>query len=218
MAGGGLAMLFESTTAIASRIIFAFLVIWALLKVPEVIAKPGVEAVWLGVGEVTAILAGGWVVFARFSGLHEQSFFRPITGTRGLRIARILFAISILPIGLSHLIYSDITASLVPAWLPFRMGWGYLTGIGQMACGLGILFLVLPRAAAMIETAMVALFALLVWGPTSWYSPPVPGMPAGPRFAFTAFFITWLVGAASFLVAINIPASRVSARQRVAAG
>jgi len=40
--------------------------------------------------------------------------------------------------GAYHLCEGD--AALVPAWLPFRAGWAYLTGVGQIACGLGVLF------------------------------------------------------------------------------
>jgi len=109
----------------------------------------------------------------------------------------------VIPVGLSHLFYVKITASLVPSWLPFRVGFAYLTGAGQMACGLGILFLVLPRLAAYIETAMLALFAFLVWGPNTWFAaaPKMAGSPVGPRFPLTAFFITWIIAAASLLVA-----------------
>jgi uncharacterized membrane protein len=210
MVGASLALLFRATEAIAIRILFAFLVLWQLLKVPALIAAPGMEAVWLGFGEIAVLLAGGWILFAQFSNLDSSAFFSHITGERGVRLACILFGVALVPIGLSHIIYVSITASFVPAWLPFRTGWAYLTGFGQMACGLGVLFSVLPRAAAMIETGMLAIFAFLVWGPTSWFlsTPKFPGTPPGPRFPLTAFLITWVIGASAFLVAVNIGASR----------
>ena len=34
----------------------------------------------------------------------------------------ILFALSIVPIGLSHIVYAEATAGYVPHWLPFRTG------------------------------------------------------------------------------------------------
>jgi len=109
----------------------------------------------------------------------------------------------VLPVGLSHIFYAKITASLVPAWLPFRMGLAYLTGVGQMACGLAILFSPWRRIAALIETGMLALFAFLVWGPQTWFAaaPKMAGAPAGVRFPLTAFLITWVIGAAAWLVA-----------------
>jgi uncharacterized membrane protein len=206
----GLALLLRPTTGIAVRVLFPLLLLWQLLKVPALLAAPSIEAVWLGFGEVAAVLTGGWVLFARFCSGPDTPFFRRITGEKGLTAARILFALAILPIGLSHLVYVDITTKLVPPWLPFRVGWAYLTGLGQIACALGVLFLICARAAALIETGMIGLFALLVWGPTSWFSsaPNAAGLPAGTRFALTAFFITWIVGASALLVATNIPSRR----------
>jgi uncharacterized membrane protein len=208
--GASLALLVRATAAVAIRIIFPILVVWQLLKIPALIAAPGMEAVWLGYGEIAMLLAGGWVLFARLSNLNGSPFFKYITGDRGVRIATIYFAIALLPVGLSHIVYAGITATFVPAWLPFRTGWAYVTGFGQMACGLGVLFSVLPRAAAMIETAMLAIFAFLVWGPQTWFSstPVMPNTPPGIRLPLTAFLITWVIGASAFLVAVNLPAKR----------
>jgi uncharacterized membrane protein YphA (DoxX/SURF4 family) len=64
-----------------------------------------------------------------------------------------------------HFSYVEITATLVPSWMPFRTGLAYLTGFGQITRGLAMLFSILPRAAALIETGMLALFAFLVLGP-----------------------------------------------------
>lgn len=210
MIAASIALLFRSTSAAAARSLFVFLLIWQLLKAPALIVAPQMEAVWLGFGEIAVLLAGGWVLFARLSGLQEAGVFKYITGANGVRIAAILFGLALIPIGLSHLVYPAITTGLVPSWMPFRGIWAYITGAGQIACGLGVLFSVLPRAAAMIEAGMLALFAFLVWGPASWIAstPKFAGMPTGPRFALTAFFITWVIGASAFLVAINIPSSQ----------
>jgi hypothetical protein len=35
-----------------------------LLKVPLLFVAPGMEAVWLGFGEVVMLMTGGWVLFA----------------------------------------------------------------------------------------------------------------------------------------------------------
>jgi uncharacterized membrane protein len=187
----------------AARAIFPFLLAWLCLKVPALIAMPRIEGVWLGFGEIAMLLAGGWVLFARLSGLEKAVFFSHITGTRGVRIAQIVFGLAVIPVGLSHIFYVKITASLVPSWLPFRMGFAYLAGLGQIACGLAILFAIWPRMAALIETGMLALFAFLVWGPQTWFAaaPKMAGAPAGVRFPLTAFLITWVIGASALLIA-----------------
>src|SRR5437667_3125332 len=112
------ALLFRATATVGARLLFLFLLAWQALKIPALIAAPGLEAVWLGFGEIAMLLAGGLVVFARFSNLEGSSLFGHITGESGVRIAQILFGLALLPVGLSHLFYVDITAGFVPSWLP----------------------------------------------------------------------------------------------------
>jgi uncharacterized membrane protein len=194
---GGIGLLFRATAAWSVRILFPYLIVWLLLKVPALVVAPKMEAVWLGFGELAVLMAGGWTLFATVGELREGSPLRFATGERGVRLARILFAVSLLPIGLSHLVYVKETAELVPAWLPYRVGWAYLTGAGQMACGLGVLFSILPRVAARVEAGMLSLFTLLVW---------VPKIMAAPRerLPWTAFFISWAIASAAWAVAQNI--------------
>lgn len=201
MLAGGIGLLFETTVVWSVRILFPYLIVWALLKVPALVAAPQIEGVWLGFGELGALLAGGWVLFARLSALPDDSILSFAAGENGVRIARILFALSIIPIGLAHLFYVKATFDLVPHWMPFQSSWAYITGVGQIACGLGILFSVLPRVAAMAEAGMISLFALLVWAPA------VMAAPEG-RFPWTAFLISWAIAAAAWVVAIDTPAKR----------
>jgi uncharacterized membrane protein len=194
----GVGLIFKASRAWAVRILFVYLVVWALLKVPGVVAAPGMEATWLGLGELTLLLSGGWTLFACFADLGEGSPLGFLTGERGLRMARILFAVSVIPIGLSHIVYAGITAGYVPPWLPYRVGWAYLTGAGQIASGLGVLFNVLPRIAAWAEAGQITLYTLLVWLPLVIATPKA-------RLPWTGFFISWIIGAAAWAVAQNVP-------------
>lgn len=194
---GGIGLLFRTTVALSARVLFPYLILWQLLKLPALIVAPRMEAVWLGFGELAVLLAGGWVLFARLAGLREGSSLMFATGENGIRMARILFAVSLVPIGLSHIVYLKETVALVPAWLPFRIGWAYLTGIGQIVCGIGVLFSIYPRAAAMAEAGMLSLFTLLVWGPAILAAPM-------KRLPWTAFFISWSIASAAWLVANNV--------------
>jgi uncharacterized membrane protein len=198
---GGIGLLFRGTAAWSARILFPYLIVWLLLKVPALLVAPGMEAVWLGFGEIAVLMTGGWVLFARLAGLREGSPLAFATGEKGIHLARMLFAISLLPIGLSHLVYVKQTAELVPAWLPYRAGWAYLTGVGQIACGLGVLFSILPRVAARAEAGMISLFTILVWGPAIFAAPKT-------RLPWTAFFISWAIASAAWVVAQNIAPKR----------
>jgi uncharacterized membrane protein len=198
---GGIGLLFRGTAAWSARILFPYLIVWLLLKVPALLVAPGMEAVWLGFGEIAVLMTGGWVLFARLAGLREGSPLAFAIGEKGIHLARMLFAISLLPIGLSHLVYVKQTAELVPAWLPSQAGWAYLTGVGQIACGLGVLFSILPRVAARAEAGMISLFTILVWGPAIFAAPKT-------RLPWTAFFISWAIASAAWVVAQNIAPKR----------
>lgn len=193
----GVGLLIRAAAAWSARILFPYLIVWALLKVPALVVAPQIEAVWLGFGELAVLLAGGWVLFARLAGLRDGSPLAFLTGEKGIYLARILFAVSLIPIGLSHLVYVKETVELVPAWLPYRVGWAYLTGAGQIACGLGVLFSILPRVAAWAEAGMISLFTLLVWAPAILAAPRT-------RLPWTAFFISWAIASAAWVVAQNI--------------
>src|SRR5277367_2788818 len=116
---GGAGLLFKPTVTWSTRVLFPYLIVWTLLKVPALVVAPQMEAVWLGFGELGMLLAGGWTLFAILAHLPEGSVLAFATGESGIRIARILFAVSVLPVGLSHFFYVNATADLVPAWLPF---------------------------------------------------------------------------------------------------
>lgn len=189
MVAGGIGLLFRATAAWSARILFAYLVIWWLLKVPAVVQAPLVAVNWLGLGEIAVLMTGGWVLFANLAGPRDG---------RHLKGARVLFGLALPAIGLSHFVYHTQTAGMVPAWLPFRTGWAYLTGTGHVAAGLGVLFSIYPRLAATLEAAMLGVFTLLVWGPAILAAPTA-------RLPWTAFLISWAIAAAALVVAGIIP-------------
>jgi uncharacterized membrane protein len=165
----------------ASRMLFGYLVLWVLLlEIPSVVMQPLVEVTWLNLGQVSTFALGGWFLLA--------------DGKRDPRLARILTGLALIPIGLSHFVYFQASLGFVPRWLPAPAFFSSLAGAGHLAAGLGLLFGVLPRLAAMMEAAMVMSFALLVW---------VPGIVAAPadRQQWTDFWVTWAVGAAAWVVA-----------------
>jgi hypothetical protein len=146
--------------------------VWLCLKIPAVIAAaPQIEGVWIGFGEVGMLATGGLVLFARLSQVERPGPFKRLTGQQGIRSAQIVFGLSLIPAGLGHIFYAEITKGLVPSWMPFRLGLAYTTGVGQIARGAAILFSILPRRAAYVEAAMLARWWLLLLGD------PIHGLP-----------------------------------------
>ena len=197
---GGVGLMFGATAAWSARVLFPYLIAWALLKVPALVVAPGMEAVWLGFGELAVLLTGGWFLFAKL-GEVDGSPLGFITSEKGLYVAKKFFALWLIPIGMSHIVYVKETAALVPAWLPYREGWAYLTGAGHIAAGLGVLFGILPRLAAFAEAAMIGVFTLLVWAPRIVAEPK-------SRLNWTAFFISWAIAAGAWAVAQNVGAKQ----------
>jgi uncharacterized membrane protein len=189
----GPGLLFRATAAWSVRVLFPYLVVWTLLKVPALVVAPQIEGVWLGFGELAMLLAGGWVLFARLARLGEGSRLGFAVGDSGIRIAKYLFAIWVIPVGLSHFFYVDATIHLIPGWMPFPRFWAYATGAGHIAAGLGLLFSFVPRVAAFAEAGMLAVITLLVWAPAVAAEPKT-------RMPWTAFWISWVITAAVWVL------------------
>src|SRR5438132_9936698 len=102
---GGVGLLLRTTAAWSIRILFPYLIVWLLLKLPALLVAPQMEAVWLGFGEIAVLLAGGWVLFAKLAELREGSPLTLATSDNSIRFAQVVFAVSLIPIGLSHIMY-----------------------------------------------------------------------------------------------------------------
>lgn len=211
----GAALFSRVTTAWALRILLPYLIIWQMLKFPALVVAPTVEGVYLGFGELAILLAGGWTLFARLGNVGGTRFAWA-SGEGAIRVARYYLALWIIPIGLSHMVYLKPTMDLIPPFLPGKVFWAYLTGIGQIASGLGLLFGVFPRIAAYAEAVQISLYALLIWLPAIFLGNRNLGPSfahADQRLSFTAFLISWIIAAAAWAVAQNTPSRSPSGKK-----
>jgi uncharacterized membrane protein YphA (DoxX/SURF4 family) len=104
-----------------------------------------------------AITAGGLIVYAASAKLDST------LAARLTRLGQLAFGGCALIFGAAHFVYMNLTAPLVPKWLPpTQEFWAYATGVGFIAAGVAILTGVQARFAAILLTAMFASFALLV--------------------------------------------------------
>src|ERR1700733_4519530 len=69
----GIGLLVRATTTWSARILFPYLIVWTLLKVPALLAAPRTLGVWLGLGELVVLLAGGGGLFAVLAEPEERS-------------------------------------------------------------------------------------------------------------------------------------------------
>lgn len=156
----GLGLLFPSTAKGSALTLTGFVALWIVaLWIPKVLTHPGVEANWLGVGEDLTLVVGGWLIYRA----GPSASLGPGLDEATIRMARRLFGLALLPIGLSHFFYLKDAANFIPAWMPYHVPLTLLAGAGHIAAGLAIALGIVPRLAAMTEASMESLITLIVW-------------------------------------------------------
>lgn len=212
----GAGLLFKRTAGATSRVLFAYLLLWMVLfRVPLIVQAPLVEGSYQNWGETAVLVAGAWVLYAWFANPWDRHQLGFATGQRGVRAARIVYALALIAFGFSHFAYLNLTTPLVPTWLPGHVGWAYFTGAAYLAAGVAILIGVYGRLAAALSALEMGLFTFLVWVPLLAEGV----MTAGQRGEFA---ISWALTAAGWVVADSyreVPwlALRASTRQAAAA-
>ncbi len=81
------------------------------------------------------------------------------------RIIQTLFGIPWLVFGLQHFLYGEFVATLVPAFVPFKLFWAYFTGAAMIAAGISLIVNRFARLAAMFLGLMLTLFVLMIHVP-----------------------------------------------------
>ena len=164
--GSGIGLLWRRSSPAASRVLFVSLVVWLLvLRVPNLFYETPVVLVAWTFGATAVMAAGAWVLYIWFADERDRSRLGFILDDRGLRIARALYGVSLIPFGLAHFMYLDATTVLIPSWLPWHVAWAYITGAAFIAAGLAVLVDVLPRLAAALSALQIGLFTVIVWVP-----------------------------------------------------
>jgi uncharacterized membrane protein len=190
----GIGLLLRRTVADAARLLLAYLLLWLLLlRVPHIFISPTVD-VWYSSCQTMVIVAAAWVLYAGFATDRDRQRFAFATGDKGVRIARVLYGVALIPFGLAHFIYLQSTAPLVPNWLPAHVAWAYLTGATFVAAGIAVIIGVYARLAAALSALQMGLFTLLVW---------VPLVASGAANAsqWGEFVVSWALTAGGWVVA-----------------
>jgi uncharacterized membrane protein len=135
---------------------------------------------WTATAEDLAMASGALII----SGVSRQKIVSPAGKPALVRYGTLLFAISLVVFAVQHFMYADFIATLVPAWIPFKLFWAYFIGVTfslafisivtniktRLACALlgfmflfWVIFLHLPRVAAAthIEPEKTSMFIAL---------------------------------------------------------
>jgi uncharacterized membrane protein len=126
-------------------------------------------------------------------------------------VARSFFAIAMLAFGIQHLVYGEFVTRLVPklpAWIPNRPWWAYLTGCLLIAAGAAILFRKTARTAATLLGTFILLSFLLL------YLPPLVTTPVlGPLWTNAGKALA--ISGGAFLVAASLSEANGSLLDRL---
>jgi uncharacterized membrane protein YphA (DoxX/SURF4 family) len=144
-------------TAAGALAAYFWLVVALLMCGRSIVRHPSEYLAYSNTAGQVAIAAGALILFASTADLP------PARAARLAHIGRMVFGICALLFGGAHFFYMNLTAPLVPQWLPpGQEFWGYATGIAHVAGGLGILLGIKPRLAAGLLAVTYGLFGLLV--------------------------------------------------------
>jgi hypothetical protein len=155
---GGAAMQFRRTAKAGALVLGVVYLVFALLCVPGIVAKPQIYNSWGNVFEQFSLVTGAAIVNARLSSAWSRETLN--------RIGRIILGICTASFTLEQAVYLHATASLVPKWIPpSQMLWAVTTTVLFALAAVALLTNRMALLAARLLTMMLVLFGLLVWVP-----------------------------------------------------
>lgn len=161
---GGIAIQWRKTARTAAAILGGISLIFALLWVPFIAAKPQVYDLWGNFFEQFSLVSGALIVYATVDNRRRSAMLA--------RVGYICFGLCVISFTLEQLFYLSGTASFVPKWIPpSQMFWAVATTIAFALAALALFSGVWDLLASRLLTAMIIGFGLFIWLPAPFVDP-----------------------------------------------
>jgi hypothetical protein len=155
---GGAAIPFRRSAKTGAVVLGAVYLVFALLCVSGIVAKPQIYNSWGNFFEQFSLVTGAAIVYSHLS----SAWSREIVN----RIGRILLGICTTSFALEQAFYLGATANLVPKWLPpSQMFWAIATTVLFALAAVALFTNRMALLATRLLTMMLVIFGLLVWAP-----------------------------------------------------
>ena len=155
---GGAAIQFRRTAKMGAAVLCVAYFVFALLCLPEIVAKPQIYNSWGNFFEQFSLVTGAAIVYGRVSLAWSPETLN--------RTGRIFLGICAVSFTLEQAIYLEATAQLVPKWIPpSQMFWAVATTVSFALAAVALLTNRMAFLAVRLLTIMVVSFGLLVWIP-----------------------------------------------------
>src|SRR5690242_18269888 len=106
----GAGLLWKRSAAPAARLLLASFLLWLLLlRVPAMLRKFDVGS-WWSASQTAVMVASTWVLYSSFATDRDRGRLGFVIGKTGVRVARALFGVGLIPFGLAHFLYLGATA------------------------------------------------------------------------------------------------------------
>jgi uncharacterized membrane protein len=195
----GIALEWRKTTLWAAAALAAYygIIVVLVMNGRLVLRNLEIYGAYDNMAEQVAITAGAFILWASLAKLDAA------TSARFIRIGQIAFGICAIFFGGAHFVYMNLTAPLIPTWLPpNQLFWGYATGVFHIAGGLAIVMKIRARLAAILLAVMYAIFTVFAL---------VPGLLARSSFfAWTEIATSVILVGVAWIVADSLAARRMA--------
>jgi uncharacterized membrane protein len=146
--------------------------------------------------EPMALAAAAWVLAGAIPAAAASFRGRESLIAILAKTGRCVFAFALIVFGIQHFMYAEFIATLITSWIPFKLFWTYLTGVGMIAVALAIITGIYTRFACLMLAAMFFLWVLVLHA-------PLVAAHLNNGNQWSSLFVAMGMGAASLILAAS---------------